>query len=79
MGFSLFVKRAKIGNAKHIRVRPRFENWSCTGDITILDSQISKEILQSILDICGQYKGLGDWRPGAKTPGPFGMFKATVK
>src|SRR5262249_6971408 len=27
MGFSLFVKRAKIGATKHIRVRPRFEVW----------------------------------------------------
>jgi hypothetical protein len=78
MGFSLFVKRAKIRETKHIRVRPRFDNWSVVGEITIIDSQITTDILQTILDICGQYKGLGDWRPGAKTPGPFGMFKATV-
>lgn len=79
MGFELFVKRAKIGQSKHIRVRPRFSNWSSRGIITITDSQITKDHLQQFLDIAGQYKGLGDWRPGGKTPGPFGMFTATVR
>jgi hypothetical protein len=79
MGFSLFVKRAKIGQSKHIRVRPRFDQWSSEGEITITDPQITKEILQQIFDISGQYKGLGDWRPGAPTPGPFGMFSAELK
>jgi hypothetical protein len=79
MGFTLYVKRARIGQQKHIRVRPRFDGWSCGGEISILDQQITKDLLQQILDISGQYKGLGDWRPGAKTPGPWGMFKATVK
>jgi len=78
LGFSLFVKRAKIGQAKHIRVRPRFDEWSAEGEITITDAQITKELLSQILEICGQYKGLGDWRPGCKTPGPFGMFDAKV-
>jgi len=77
-GFELFIKRAKIGQSKHIRVRPRFEEWSCSGIITIIDSQITMELLQQFLEIAGQYKGLGDWRPGAKTPGPFGMFTAQV-
>lgn len=79
LGFSLFVKRAKIGNSKHIRVRPRFANWSTTGEIAITDEAISKDVLRSILQQAGQYKGIFDWRPGAKTPGPFGMFKATVE
>lgn len=79
MGFSLFMKRARIGQQKHIRVRPRFDEWSLSGEITIMDSQITKEILQGILSISGQYKGLGDWRPGCKTPGPWGMFDAIVK
>lgn len=79
LDMELFTKRAKIGQAKHIRVRPRFNTWSVSGRITILDSQITPDILQTILEICGQYKGLGDWRPGAKTPGPFGMFTAVVK
>lgn len=78
LGFSLFVKRAKIGASKHVRVRPRFDRWAISGEIVIVDSQITKEILTSILDIAGRLKGLGDWRPGAPTPGAFGMFSAVV-
>jgi hypothetical protein len=78
MGFSLFVKRAKIGQSKHIRVRPRFDNWKISGEITILDRDITEDILLTILTISGQYKGLGDWRPGSPTPGAFGMFKARI-
>lgn len=79
MGFSLFVKRARIGAKKHIRVRPRFDNWSASGEIIITDDEITKPILRTILDIAGRTKGLGDWRPGASTPGPFGTFSAVVE
>lgn len=78
LGFSLFPKRAKIGQSKHIRVRPRFDNWSIAGEIMITDKLLNKDILAQILEISGRLKGLGDWRPGAPTPGPFGMFTASV-
>jgi len=78
LGFSLFVKRARVGQAKHIRVRPRFDNWATEGRVAIIDDSITPKILQQILEIAGRYKGLGDWRPGGKTPGQFGMFEATV-
>lgn len=76
LGFTLFVKRAKIGNSKHIRVRPRFDDWSIQGDLMVTDEQITKVVLGQILEIAGRLKGIGDWRPGAPTPGPFGMFTA---
>lgn len=78
-GFMLFVKRAKIGTSKHIRVRPRFDNWSTRGSVVVWDDQITLEVLSDILEYAGRYKGLCDWRPGGKTPGPHGMFTATVK
>ena len=79
LGFSLFVKRAKIGANKHIRVRPRFEEWTALGELTIIDDQITDKILGNILDISGRLKGLGDWRPSApKSPGPFGTFAAKI-
>jgi hypothetical protein len=78
-GFSLFVKRAKVGASKHIRVRPRFDTWSAKGTLTVWDDQITERVLIDILRYAGQYKGLGDWRPGSKTPGSFGMFAASVK
>lgn len=79
LGFSLMVKRAKIGASKHVRVRPLFERWSTHGDIIIVDQQITIEVLKQILEYAGKLKGFGDWRPGAPTPGPFGMFTATVE
>lgn len=77
-GFELFLKRAKIGASKHVRVRPRFEKWETAGELVVVDDQITTPILQVILDSAGRYKGLCDWRPGGKTPGSFGMFQATV-
>ena len=79
LGFSLFVKRAKIGASKHVRVRPRFDSWALTGTINVWDKQITKAVLTDVLRYAGQYKGLGDWRPGGKTPGSFGMFEAVIE
>jgi hypothetical protein len=79
LGFSLFLKRAKIGQSKHIRVRPRFETWEATGELIVTDEQITQSVLADILEMAGKYKGLGDWRPSSKTPGTFGMFAASLK
>lgn len=79
LGFQLFVKRARISAAKHVRVRPRFSKWSINGEVIITDKAITPQILQTILDEAGNYKGLGDWRPGSRTPGSWGLFKATVE
>lgn len=78
-GFMLFIKRAKIGTSKHVRVRPRFDRWSTRGTVVVWDDQITEPVLGDILKYAGKYKGLGDWRPGGKTPGPHGMFEAKVK
>jgi len=78
LGFSLFVKRVRVGQSKHIRVRPRFEQWATEGRIAIMDEEISPQVLKQILELAGRYKGLGNWRPGCPTPGQFGMFEATV-
>ena len=79
LGFSLFVKRAKIGTSKHVRVRPRFDNWSASGTLTVFDDMITTDVLKNIMTFAGAYAGLGDWRPSApKSPGPWGKFTATV-
>lgn len=75
MGFTLFVKRAGMpGGKKHIRVRPKFDRWSVSGRLIVLDEAITGAVLQQIADSAGEYVGLCDWRPGGKTPGPHGMF-----
>jgi len=79
LGFRLHVKRAKIGQSKHIRVRPAFDRWTLIGTVSVWDEQITTRVLNDTLTYAGQYKGLGDWRPGGKTPGAFGMFSATTR
>lgn len=78
LGFKLFVKRARIGQQKHIRVRPMFTLWSSKGTMMVQDDQITDEILRDIILCAGMYKGLCDWRPGSKTPGTYGTFVANV-
>lgn len=79
MGFDLLVKRAKIGMSKHIRVRPVFAaGWQLRGTIVVWDEQITDEALANIFAYAGNYKGLCDWRPGGRTPGPYGRFEAVI-
>ena len=78
LGFTLFVKRASIGQKKHVRVRPRFSNWSASGTVTVVDQTINKEMLETIFRFGGVYCGLCDWRPSSGSPGRFGMFTASV-
>ncbi len=79
LGFELFVKRAAIQRAKHVRVRPMFRSWSCRFGVTVVDEQITENILRRIFKVAGRYMGLGDWRPGCPTPGPFGQFEARIE
>jgi len=79
-GFSLFVKSVKVGQAKHIRVRPRFDTWEAEGTVSVFDDTITDDTLARIMDNAGRYCGLFDWRPSAsKSPGPWGTFSASVK
>ncbi len=80
MGFVLFAKRARVGTSKHVRVRPRFDKWSASGTLTVLDDQITTDVLAMILRHAGFYVGLCDWRPGSpQAPGQFGRFSVAVE
>jgi hypothetical protein len=80
LGFELLVKRAKVGSSKHVRVRPQFAaGWQIAGHLTVWDEQIDLKALRRIIEFSGQYKGLGDWRPGGRTPGPYGTFEGIVE
>jgi hypothetical protein len=78
LGFSLFVKRAAVGTSKHIRVRPRFDDWSCEGEILVSSPAITADIVANLFELAGNV-GVGSWRPGGKTPGRFGMFQSSIK
>lgn len=79
LGFDLSVKRAKVGTAKHVRVRPKFDNWSVRGTIAVNEPAITEGVLVQMFEIAGKLAGLCDWRPSAKSPGPYGMFSAEVR
>lgn len=75
LGFRLFVKRAKIGAAKHIRVRPYFSQWTIDGTFLLVDDRITMPIVTQIWERAGLRIGLCDWRPDApQSPGPYGRF-----
>jgi len=78
LGFKLDVRRAVVGTAKHVRVRPRFETWTVSGTLEVTADEITHDLLVSIFEQAGRV-GLGDWRPGAKTPGVYGMFSTNLK
>ncbi len=78
-GFELFAKTAKVGQSKHVRVRPRFDHWTAEGTITVLDETITSSVLISILNAAGNYCGIGDWRPSTPSkPGSWGRFVPTI-
>jgi hypothetical protein len=77
LGFRLFVKRARVGQSKHIRVRPRFDQWTASGVVVATAQELTFDAVSKLFDLAGSV-GLCDWRPGCKTPGPFGMFKARL-
>lgn len=78
LGFGLWAKRARIGQAKHVRVRPRFNSWTVRGTLQVVAKEITFEVLQQLFEIAGRV-GIGDWRPGCKTPGSFGMFTTKLE
>lgn len=77
-GFRLFVKRARVGTSKHVRVRPRFDQWSVRGTVMTNAPELTEQVVRQLFELAGRV-GLCDWRPGCKTPGPFGMFAAKVE
>lgn len=80
LGFSLLVKRAKIGSAKHVRVRPIFKNWSAAGTFNVTDQRITETALKAIVNAAGLYIGIGDWRPDSpQSPGPHGCFTVELE
>lgn len=78
LGFRLFVKRARIGTSKHVRVRPRFDAWTASGVVVTTKQELTFDAVCKLFELAGSV-GMCDWRPGCKTPGPFGMFTSELK
>ena len=72
-----FVSRmtVKVGQARTVRCRPVFRQWSVTATALIDPAIIDLDDLQEIASNAGALIGLGDYRKG----GGFGRFSAVVK
>ena len=80
LGFDLLIKRARVDRKKHVRVRPIFASWVVIAGITVVDQQVTADVLNEIWGIAGVNIGLCDWRPGEKeSPGPYGRYVAELK
>jgi len=78
LGFDLFLKSAAVGTSKHIRVRPIFSNWSCSGTIMVTNDRL-EPVIETIWELAGRSVGICDWRPSSpRSPGAYGCFKAEV-
>ncbi len=53
----------RVGQARVIRTRPKFDNWSAEIEVMYDPSQLNDQDIREILVICGEAVGLGDWRP----------------
>ena len=61
---------------KVMRNRARFDKWSLTFEITVLDDdEIDKKTITDALNYAGHYIGIGDYRPQKK--GMYGRFIVT--
>lgn len=78
LGFRLFIKPVKVGQASHVRVRPRFDQWTASGVVVTTKQELTFENVSKLFELAGSV-GLCDWRPGCKTPGPFGMFTSKLE
>jgi hypothetical protein len=80
LGIRLWAKRASVQSSKHVRVRPRFDKWSCVVALTAITDDFDKDVLTRLFALAGVYSGLCDWRPSSPmAPGPYGKFTAALK
>lgn len=52
-----------VGQAKVMRVRPLFTNWTSSFEVSILEEMAGTSTLETWLRNGGNFVGLGDWRP----------------
>lgn len=63
----------RVGSARTMRTRPRFDTWNIEFTATFLPSFLSRELILEIFTLSGVARGLGDWRPR------FGRFQVEHK
>ena len=64
------------GSGKRVPRRfPSIPRWQATFDVHILDPIITKDVFAEMLDIAGLFIGVGQGRPGMKSPAGNGRFR----
>lgn len=53
----------KVGTAKVMRTRPRFDGWSALIEVGFLPGLLNAREVRSFLAAAGEQIGIGDWRP----------------
>ncbi len=70
-----------VGQAKVMRVRPFFQDWSTSFQVSILEEMVTPAMLKTWLINGGNFVGIGDYRPryGRYEVRKFEVQKATLK
>ena len=68
-----FTVGVRVGTARILRTRARFDVWAVTFVVETDDELIDQDNLLTWLDIGGRRIGLGDWRP--EKSGHYGRYK----
>lgn len=79
LGFRLHVARVVVQKNRHVRVRPCFDEWKLKFTVTCSHEGLNPEQFRAIWRLAGRRVGLGDWRPGNRQPGRYGMFTCEIK
>lgn len=73
IGGHVFLKGVKVGQAKVLRCRPRFHDWSLSFEASYDPTVLDFSDIEQAVEIAGRMRGLGDFRP------QYGRFNGTVK
>lgn len=57
------VRGCRVGQAKVMRTRPRFNQWSLSGEVCYIASVVNLRDLKAAFVYAGQMVGIGDYRP----------------
>jgi hypothetical protein len=67
-----FGAPVRVGAARVIRTRPRFDEWSAEVKVVFDDGLFNRAQVIDLIRTCGEIVGVGDWRP------KFGRFSVAV-
>lgn len=57
------VRGCKVGQAKVMRTRPRFNTWALSGELTYIPDVINERDIKEAFEVAGRLCALGDYRP----------------